>query len=76
MKNKKNLWVVKTTFNFCLSKILAWEKIKILCNKTSYDEFKKYDKQAFINEAWKQDFLDLTWVLEKKAKLKNIYLLS
>lgn len=74
--NEKLSGGVKTSFNFCLSKILAWEKIKILCNKTIFEEFKRYDKQAFINESWKQEFLDLTGVLEKKNKLKNIYLLN
>lgn len=67
---------VKITFPICLQKLTWWEKIKLLCNKQDFEKFKQYDKQSFINEDWKQEFLDLNWVLNMKKWIKNIYLIS
>ncbi len=47
-----------------------------MCNKQDFEKFKQYDKQSFINEDWKQEFLDLNWVLNLKKWIKNIYLIS
>lgn len=59
-----------------IARLLNWEKIKVECNKTTYQKIMSYKNQWYISNENTIETLTLEWLVTMRRKLKNIYLLD